>query len=412
MIEYTEYLGWSLVFPLAWIWWQWEKKKAEVVQFKIEKREMETILREQDKNFQEKLSILEESKEKLKDAFKGLSLEAVERLHQKAQQESAQKEEALQKILEPIKSSLGKLDDGMHRIEKDRRGEKEALQEQIKAMLESEKMLRQETASLAKSLRKPEIRGMWGELQLKRVVELAGLVNYCDFYEQPVGSTEESRVRPDLLIRLPGNRSVIVDAKAPFEAFLEANQIEDPLLKEERLKDHARRLRTHIQQLSRKGYWQSFEHSAEFVILFLPADILFTAALEIDPSLIELGAGQGVIIATPTTLIGLLKAVAHGWKQDKFSTYAKEISDLGHELYKRLNDMTKHFAHVGKSLNSAVESFNKTIGSLERRVLVTARKFQALGAAGDVEIETIDFIETVSREGEPVLESLPPQDAP
>ena len=404
------YVGWFCLFPLGWIWWQWEKRKAEIIQLKIEKREIETVLREQDKNFREKISLLEESKDKLKEAFKGLSLEAVNCLHEKAQQESAQKEVALQKILEPIKTSLGKLDDGMHRIEKERKGEKDALQEQLKAILDSEKLLRQETASLAKSLRKPEIRGMWGELQLKRVVELAGLVNYCDFYEQPVGGNNESRVRPDLLIRLPGDRSIVVDAKAPFEAFLEANQIEDPFIKEERLKDHARRLRIHIQQLSRKAYWESFENSPEFVILFLPADILFTAALEIDPSLIELGAGHGVIIATPTTLIGLLKGVAHGWKQDKFSKYAKEISDLGHELYKRLHDMTKHFAHVGKSLNTAVDSFNKTIGSFERRVLVTARKFQEFGAAADLEIEPIDFIETVSQKGESLTEAVPPQE--
>ncbi|MBS0584727.1 MAG: DNA recombination protein RmuC [Verrucomicrobia bacterium] len=360
---------------------------------------MEIVLREQDKNFQERLILIEQSKEKLSEAFKGLSLEAVERLHQKSLQESLQKEESLQKIIEPLKLSLGKLDDGMHRIEKERRGEKEALQEQIKGILESERMLRQETANLVKSLRKPDVRGMWGELQLQRVVELAGLTNQCDFYQQPVGDAEEGRLRPDLIVRLPGERTIVVDAKAPFEAFLEANQAEDPHLKQEKLQDHARRLRVHIQQLSKKGYAQSFKPSPEFVVLFLPAEILFSAALQCDPTLIEMGAEHGVVLATPTTLIGLLKAVAYGWKQDKFSKCAQEISDLGHELYKRLHDMTKHFSHVGKSLNTAVDSFNKTIGSLERRVLVTARKFKELGAATDsVEIESLDFIETISRD--------------
>jgi DNA recombination protein RmuC len=388
----------------VFVWWRWERSKREIVRLKIEKKEMEIVLREQDKNFQERLILIEQSKEKLSEAFKGLSLEAVERLHQKSLQESLQKEESLQKIIEPLKLSLGKLDDGMHRIEKERRGEKEALQEQIKGILESEKMLRQETANLVKSLRKPDVRGMWGELQLQRVVELAGLTNQCDFYQQPVGGdAEEGRLRPDLIVRLPGERTIVVDAKAPFEAFLEANQVEDPHLKQEKLQDHARRLRVHIQQLSKKGYAQSFKPSPEFVVLFLPAEILFSAALQCDPTLIEMGAEHGVVLATPTTLIGLLKAVAYGWKQDKFSKCAQEISDLGHELYKRLHDMTKHFSHVGKSLNTAVDSFNKTIGSLERRVLVTARKFKELGAATDsVEIEALDFIETISRDTDPI----------
>jgi DNA recombination protein RmuC len=399
-----QYLGFCLLFPLVFVWWRWERSKREIVRLKIEKKEMEIVLREQDKNFQERLILIEQSKEKLSEAFKGLSLEAVERLHQKSLQESLQKEESLQKIIEPLKLSLGKLDDGMHRIEKERRGEKEALQEQIKGILESEKMLRQETANLVKSLRKPDVRGMWGELQLQRVVELAGLTNQCDFYQQPVGGdAEEGRLRPDLIVRLPGERTIVVDAKAPFEAFLEANQVEDPHLKQEKLQDHARRLRVHIQQLSKKGYAQSFKPSPEFVVLFLPAEILFSAALQCDPTLIEMGAEHGVVLATPTTLIGLLKAVAYGWKQDKFSKCAQEISDLGHELYKRLHDMTKHFSHVGKSLNTAVDSFNKTIGSLERRVLVTARKFKELGAATDsVEIEALDFIETISRDTDPI----------
>jgi len=236
-------------------------------------------------------------------------------------------------------------------------------------------------------------------LQLKRVVELSGMLNHCDFYEQKVEKGEEGRLRPDLLIRLPGERQIIVDAKAPFEAFLEANHETDLDKKETKLKSHARLLRQHITQLGKKSYWQCFQPTPEFVVLFLPAEIFFTTALQYDPTLIELGAEQNVIIATPMTLIGLLRSIAYGWKQDKFSQHAQEISLLGHELYKRLSDMNKHWSTVGRSLTNAVDGYNKAIGSFERRVLVSARKFKDLGAANnEINLNSIDFIEKIPRQ--------------
>lgn len=374
------------------------RMREENVSLKVALGEVAATEKEKEKGYQEKIALLTESKEKLKEAFKLLSLEAVEKISEKSEAEMLKREEVFKKSLDPVKEGLNKLSEGMFKIEKERRGEQEALKEHLKAVLDSEKSLRDETANLVKALRKPDVRGMWGELQLRRVIELSGMVNHCDFVEQSVTSSEEGRMRPDVIIHLPGDKQIIIDAKVPFEAFLEANHTENPELKEQKLRDHSRHVRQHMQQLGKKSYWQSFPQTPEFVVLFLPAEIFFSAALQYDPSLIEVGADQGVIIATPTTLIGLLKAIAYGWKQDKFSRHAQEISDLGHELYKRVSDMSKHLSLLGRSLTNAVEGYNKAMGSFERRVLVSARKFKDLGAgSGEIELEPIELIDKIPK---------------
>ncbi len=382
------YLGWALILPLAWIWHRKQALHGEIASLRMQ-------LKSQEELHEEKMKFVLETKEKLSESFKVFSYEAMEKFQKHSDAELQRKEEALLEKLRPVKEGLLKLDEGMRTIEKERKGEKEVFKEQIQSILQSEKDLRDETANLVKALRKPDVRGMWGELQLRRVVELAGMLNYCDFSEQNSMSAEEGRFRPDMIVKLPGDKQVIVDSKAPFEAFLEANQTEDPKEKEEKLKTHARHLRQHVLQLAKKSYWSRFQPSPEFVVLFLPAEVFFQAALQYDPTIVEIGAEQGVIIATPTTLIGLLRAIAHGWKQDLFSKHAQQISDLGHELYKRLGDMGKHFAQVGKSLNTAAEAYNKAMGSYERRVLVSARKFQDFGAASkEVDLEALPFIES------------------
>lgn len=385
-----------LLVPLICFWWLSHRKSQEITQLKIYASQLETKLSEAEKSYREKLDLASETKEKMSEIFKGFSLEAMEKFQKKSQEEVASKEATLIQSILPVKEGLAKLDLGMQQLEKERKGESESLREQIRAVLESEKQLRDETANLVKALRKPDVRGSWGELQLKRVVELSGMLSHCDFYEQQVESGDEGRVRPDLLIRLPGDRQVIVDAKAPFDAFLDANQQTDPQKRDDRLKDHARVVRQHIIQLGKKNYWQQFKPNPEFVILFLPTEIFFTSALQFDPTLVELGAEQNVILATPMTLIGLLRSIAYGWKQDKFSKHAQEISLLGHELYKRLSDLSKHWTGLGRSLTSAVENYNKAMGSFERRVLVSARKFKEFGAAHvELELEPIDFIEKI-----------------
>ncbi|MCI5053060.1 MAG: DNA recombination protein RmuC [Simkaniaceae bacterium] len=366
-------------------------------------------------NLRARIKMMQEGRDEMEKTFKALSMDALEKsnqsflnlaeqsfekLHEKSKGEISKKEESIKGMVDPMKEQLGKLEKGLHELEKGRKGSQAALSEQIKQIVEAERSLRGETANLVKALRVPDVRGRWGELQLKRVVEMAGLVNYCDFYEQQVGEDDEKRkLRPDMVVRLPGGRTVVIDAKAPFQSFIEAYQSEDLDKREERLKNHARLIRSHVLALGKKSYWKSFEKSIEFVVLFLPAETFFNAALQYDPSLIELGAEQGVIIATPTTLIGLLRAIAYGWKEEAISENAKKVSELGHELHKRLCDMTKHFAQVGRSLGLSVEAYNKTIGSLESRVLVSARKFQELGAASkEIELTTPAFVERHARE--------------
>jgi len=388
------------VVAILWGWlikMQRDKKTLdkEIVALKLEKNGLEVQLREKEKAYLEKSEIMGGAKEQLKETFKGFSYEMMMKFEERAANDLSKKEKSIEKILQPIKEGLNRLDGGMREIEKKREGEKEAFKEQMKSIIDSEKELKKETSNLVKALRKPEIRGMWGEMQLKRVIELSGMINHCDFFEQVTLSDEGTRMRPDVIIQLPDDKQVIIDAKAPFEAFLEANNVDDVHEKERQLKRHARHLREHIQKLSKKNYWQSMDKTPEFVVLFLPAEVFFSAALQYDPTLIEMGAKKGIILATPTTLIGLLKSVAYGWKQDTFSKHAKIISDLGHQLYKRLHDMHKHWTTLGKSLTQGVDAYNKAMGSLEKRVLVTARKFQEFGAANEditiPEIEPIDI---------------------
>ncbi len=362
---------------------------------------------------EEKLNLLVQAQEQLKHTFSSLSTEALEKnnrqfldlakttlekVNETAKGDLEKKAQAIGEMLSPVKESLQKLDLGMRQLEKERKGEQETLKEQVRSLIETEKQLRQETSSLVKALRTPLARGRWGEMQLRRVVEMAGMLNHCDFYEQEHDTNDNGRMRPDLLVRLPGGRQVIVDAKVPLEAYLEAVQSSDETTREARLRDHARQVRAHVTMLAKKAYWEAFQPTPEFVILFLPAETFFSAALEFDPGLIEIGVEQGVILATPTTLITLLKSVAYGWKQESLSRHANEVNELGHELYKRLVDMSSHLSKVGRSLNSAVDAYNKGVGSFESRVLVTARKFKELGAASSsLELDPIEIVEKSSR---------------
>lgn len=383
---------------------KWQKVREENIYLKAREKE-------QARSTEEKLALLGATQEKLSQAFKALSTEALEKsnasflqlaketlgkFQEKAKGDLDKRQHSIEQVLKPVQDSLSKLDKGMQAIEKERKGEQESLKAQLQMMTQAEKDLRTETETLVKALRKPIVRGRWGEMQLRRVVELAGMVNHCDFYEQETG--ESGQVRPDVIVRLPGDKQVIVDAKTPCEAYLEAIQADKQEIKEEKMKHHARQVRQHVMALGKKAYWQSFQPTPEFVVLFIPSDNFFSSALEFDPSLIEVGVEQGVIIATPTTLIGLLRAIAYGWKQEKLSLHAEEVSRLGHELYKRITDMGHHWSKVGRTLASSVDAYNKAVGSLETRVLVSARKFKEMGAASrSLECETLEGIDRVPR---------------
>src|SRR5438094_5779053 len=340
------------------------------------------------------------SRDALKDnnqEFLNLARATLEKFQVTAKGELEQRQQAIDQLVKPLKDSLEKVDGKIGELEKARAGAYSELREQVRALATSHLQLQSETGNLVKALRTPHIRGRWGEIQLRRVVELAGMIQYCDFTEQETVATEDGRIRPDVIVRLPGNRTIVVDAKVPFEAFYQSISATDDDIRIECLKEHARLVRVHIGALSKKSYWETVQPTPEFVLLFLPGENFYSAALEQDPKLIEDGVNQGVIIATPTTLIALLKAVSYGWRQEQMAANAQEVGKLGKELYDRLRIITSYFADIGKGLDRALESYNKGVGSLEARVLVTARKFKDRGAIAGEEIETLEPIDKTAR---------------
>ena len=369
-------------------------------------------LEEERKAGLEKIDLLANAEEKLADAFKALSADALrsnnhsflqlakenlQTFQETAKGDMEQRQQAIDQLIRPLKESLEKVDGKIGDLEKTRAGAYSELREQVKALATSQSQLQAETGNLVKALRVPHVRGRWGEIQLRRVVELAGMLQYCDFVEQETVSTEDGRIRPDLIVRLPGNRTIVVDSKVPFDAFYESISTTDDDVRAARLNDHARLVRTHITALSRKSYWETVQPTPEFVLLFLPGETFYSAALENDPKLIEDGVSQGVIIATPTTLIALLKAVSYGWRQEQMANNAQEVSSLAKTLYDRLRVFTNHFDDIGRSLDRALDAYNKGVRSLEARVLVTARRFKERGAIAGDEIEQLEPIDKAAR---------------
>ncbi len=358
-------------------------------------------LEEQQRAALEERRLLQDAERRLGDAFRSLSADALrsastsflqlagqamERQQEAARGDLELRQQAIGALLVPVREALGKFELRVGEIEQRRAGAYAELREQVRSLAEAQALLRAEAGNLVRALRAPQVRGRWGEVQLRRVVELAGMSEHCDFTEQHSIPGEAGRLRPDLVVHLPGGRTVVVDAKAPLSAYLEASETSDDARRAALLADHARQVRDHVVSLSRKAYWDALPATPEFVVLFLPGESFFSAALEQDPGILEMGAERQVVLATPTTLISLLKAVAYGWKQEAVAANAARISESGRELHKRVADLAGHVARVGSRLGAAVEAYNAFVGSLESRFLPAARRMRELAAAGPEEI--------------------------
>jgi len=358
--------------------------------------------------------VLERARTTLSDSFKALSADALksnnqafidlakatlETFQEGARAELAARQTAVDQMVQPIKESLSKVDNKLGEIESQRVAAYAALNEQLKGLVETHlPVLRTETANLVKALRQPTVRGRYGEVQLKRVVEMAGMLDHCDFVEQENRRTEDGCLRPDLIVKLPGGRNIVVDAKTPISAYLEAIETADESTQRLLTAQHAQQCRNHVTALGRKAYWEQFAPTPEFVVMFIPGEVFFSAALQEDPTLLECGVNEKVILATPTTLIALLRAVHYGWRQEKLAQNAEEVAKLGKELYDRIRTLSGHWSEVGDRLGKAVEAYNRSTSTLESRVIVSTRRFKDLKVgACDSDIVPLKQIEVMPR---------------
>lgn len=354
----------------------------------------------------------QERLEMMRDTFKALSSDVLrhqqtsffevakttfEKYSSDMRHEWQQKQQVMTDVVKPLRESLEKVDSKIQDLEKSRISAYVSVSEQLKVLSSTQADLHKETNKLVRALRAPNVRGQWGELQLKRVVEMAGMLEHCDFVQQETLHSDEGRLRPDLIVKLPNERAIVIDAKTPLQAYLEAIDETREEVKLQKLKEHAKHIKKHLLELGEKGYWERLAHAPEFVVLFLPGESFFSAALEHDPELIEFGLDKKVLLATPTTLIALLKAVALGWREQVVNEHAKMVCELGKTMHERLVTMTEHFTRLKRSLDGSIEAYNKAVGSFESRVLPTARRFQEIGITGTDEIEQLEPIEKLTK---------------
>ncbi|MCK5544812.1 MAG: DNA recombination protein RmuC [Desulfobulbaceae bacterium] len=388
------------------------KAQREIVVLKQENMRLSTRLEMEERNQSEKLAALNQAEDRFKDTFAALSnqvlkssneeflqlaQESMRQFHVQARADLEKRERSIHTLVEPIKEALHQTGKQIHRIEKERSAAYGNLEKYLDSMSKTQEQLQNETRNLVKALRRPEIRGRWGEMTLKRLVELAGMVEHCDFYEQEQIDGKDGAVRPDMIIRMADEREIVVDVKTPLDAYLNALESDDEKQREHGLKRHARTVRERVRELSRKAYWQQFEKAPDFVVMFIPGEQFLSAALDIDRTLLEDAIREKVILATPTSFIALLQVIEYGWRQQSLAENAEKIRIMGQDIYNRLATFGEHLARLGKNLGGSVESYNKAVGSLERQVLPGARKFTEMGVSPKKKIPELDPIESQVR---------------
>ena len=384
-----------------------ELTEALQARAKAETRWEETL-----RHTEEQKALLTQARKELQDSFHALSGEALKHnneafldlarssfatLQAEAKGDLAQRHQAIDDLVKPLEESLRRYEEQLRQAEQIRQREYGSLDLHLKFMAESHQRLQQETTNLVKALRAPSVRGRWGEMTLRRVAELAGMAPHCDFVEQDSVGSMDGLLRPDMVVHLPGGRQIVVDAKTVLAAYLDASEAQDDQQRQAHLLRHANQVRTRMDVLSLKAYWTQFAQTPEFVVLFLPGEQFLGAALEQDPTLIEDGFAQGVVLATPTTLIALLRAVAYGWRQEQLTEHAEQAGRLGKELYERMAVLADHLNDVGQALGKSVNAYNKAVGSMESRILPAARKFKDLGVSSDKEIALLQSSELMPR---------------
>ncbi len=383
-------LGWLITYML-----QQKQLTRMQTRLRMEHAATQRALDDMEQRF---ASLSTDALQKNHQAFINLAMENLGKFQRGAEASLQQREQSMANMVKPIRDALDKTERQVQMMEKARHQAYGALSQQIKSLVESQKHLQGETQNLVKALRRPEVRGQWGEITLKRLVELAGMVEHCDFFEQEHTRTGETAIRPDMIVRMPGKREVVVDVKTPLDAYLSAVEATDEKQRAEYLRRHMMNVRERVRELSAKAYWGQFSNAPDFVILFIPGDQFLTAALDLDPGLLETAMSKKVILSTPTSLMALLRAIAYGWRQELLTENAEKIRETGEEMYHRLSIFSEHLAKMGRSLDSSVTHYNKAVGSFQSKLVPGANKFIEMGIKPRKEIETPEQTEKSARQ--------------